>query len=133
MGHIRWASQKRELSGGESGTQGGESDTGIMDSTNTIMHVFEENKIYLTNITGERGQSNEENAIMQEAESDINVDSATEQREEGVTMAREEGGEQSQGVAGEGLTPYVFLTLEELQNLRETIKKSLRELDQNRE
>ena len=73
---------------------------------------------------------------MQEAESDINgVDSATkEQREGGVTMAREEGWEQSQGVAGEGLTPYVFLTLEELQNLRKTIKKSLRELDdQDRE
>ena len=134
VGRIRWASQKRELSGGESGTQGGESDTGIMDSTNTIMHVFEENKIDLTNITGERGQSSGENAIMQEAESDINgVDSATKQREGGVTMAREEGGEQSQGVAGEGLTPYVFLTLEELQNLRETIKKSLRELDQDRE
>ena len=105
-----------------------------MDSTNTIMHVFEENKIDLTNITGERGQSSGENAIMQEAESDINgVDSATKQREGGVTMAREEGWEQSQGVAGEGLTPYVFLTLEELQNLRETIKKSLRELDQDRE
>ena len=48
-------------------------------------------------------------------------------------MAREEGWEQSLGVAGEGLTPYVFLTLEELENLRETIKKSLRELDQDRE
>ena len=49
-------------------------------------------------------------------------------------MVREEGWEQSQGVAEEGLTPYVFLTLEELQNLRKTIKKSLRELDdQDRE
>ena len=48
-------------------------------------------------------------------------------------MTREEDEEQSQGVAGEGLTPYVFLTLEELQNLRETIKKSLRELDLDRE
>ena len=135
VGRIRWASQKRELSGGESGMQGGKSDTGIMDSTNTIMHVFEVNKIDLTNITGERGQSSGENAIMQEAESDINgLDSATKQREGGVTMAREEGWEQSQGVAGEGLTPYVFLTLEELENLRETIKKSLRELDdQDRE
>ena len=109
--------------------QGGKSDKGIMDSTNTIMHVFEENKIDLTNITGERGLSSGENAIMQEAESDINgVDSAKkEQREGGVTMAREEGWEQSQGVAREGLTPYVFLTLEELQNLRKTIKKSLGE------
>ena len=73
---------------------------------------------------------------MQEAESDINVmDSATkEQREGGVTMVREEGWEQSPGEAEEDLTPYVFLTLEELQNLRKIIKKSLRELDdQDRE
>ena len=63
------------------------------------------------------------------------VDSATkEQREGGVKMVREEGWEQSPGVAEEGLTPYVFLTLEELQNLRKIIKKSLRELDdQDRE
>ena len=106
-----------------------------MDSTNTIMHVFEENNIDLTNITGERGQSNVEDEIMQEAESGFKVDSATakEQRGEGVTMTMEEGGEQSQGAAREGLTPYVFLTLEDLEKLRETIKKSLRELDQDRE
>ena len=108
---------------------------GTMDSTNTIMDVFYEKNIDLTNITGERGQSNVEDEIMQEAESDINVDSATakEQRGEGVIMTMEEGGEQSQGAAGEGLTPYVFLTLEDLEKLRETIKKSLRELDQDRE
>ena len=63
------------------------------------------------------------------------VDSATkEQREGGVTMVREEGWEQSPGVAEEGLTPYGSLTLEELKNLRKTIKKNLRELDdQDRE
>ena len=128
VGRIRWASQRRrelselrELSGEASGTQGGESDTSIMDSTNTKW---------------EGGESNGENAVMQEAESDIYVmDSATEeQREGGETMGREEGWEQSPGVAEEGLTPYEFLPLEELQNLRETIKKSLRELDnQDRE
>ena len=43
-------------------------------------------------------------------------------------------GEQSPGVAEEGLTPYGSLTLEELKNLRKTIKKNLRELDdQDRE
>ena len=101
--------------------QGGESDTSIMDSTN---------------IKWEGGESNGENAVMQCDESEINVmDSATkEQWEGGETMGREEGWEQSPGEAEEGLTPYVFLTLEELQNLRKIIKKSLRELDdQDRE
>ena len=80
VARIRWTSQKK-LYGGESG----ESDMGTMDSANTIMDVFYEKNIDLTNITGERGQSNVEEEIMQHAESDINVDSATakEQRGEG--------------------------------------------------
>ena len=124
VARIRWTSQKK-LYGGESG----ESDT--MDSANTIMDVFYEKNIDLTNITGERGQSNVGDEIMQHAESDINVDSATakEQRGEGVIRTTEESGEQSQAAAGEGLTPYIFLTLEELEKLRETIRKTLREID----
>ena len=90
-----------------------------------------------TNTKWERGESNGENAVMQYAESEINVmDSTTkEQWEGGETMGREEGWGQSSGEAeGCGLTPYVCLTLEELQNLRKIIKKSLRELDdQDRE
>ena len=58
---------------------------------------------------------------------------AKEQRGEGVTMTMDEGGEQSQGAARESITPYVFLTLEELQALRETIKKSLKDLGEDKD
>ena len=48
-------------------------------------------------------------------------------------MTMEEGGEQSQGAVRGSTTPYVFLTLEELQALRETIKSSLKELGQDKD
>ena len=82
-----------------------------MDSANTVMDVSYE--------------------MTQFTESDSMVDSATaeEQRVEAVIRTTEESGEQSQAAAGEGLTPYIFLTLEELEKLRETIRKTLREID----
>ena len=124
VARIRWTSLKKLY-----GRESGESNT--MDSANTIMDVFYEKNIELTNITGERGQSNVRDEMMQHTESDIKVDSATakEQREEGVIRTTEESGEQSQAAAGEGLTPYTFLTLEVLEKLRDTIRKTLREID----
>ena len=99
------------------------------------MDVFYENNTDLTNIIGERVQSNVEDEIMKEAESGSKVDSATakEQRREGETMTMEESGEQSQGAVRGSTTPYVFLTLEELQALRETIKKSLKDLGEDKD
>ena len=82
-----------------------------MDSANTVMDVSYE--------------------MTQFTESDSMVDSAKakEQRVEAVIRTTEESGEQSQATAGEGPTPYTFLTLEELEKLRETIRKTLREID----
>ena len=42
-------------------------------------------------------------------------------------MTKKAEGAQSQGEVRGRTTPYVFLTLEELDNLRATIKKTLRE------
>ena len=46
VARFRWTSQKK-LSGGESGTHEGESDMGIMDSTNTIMQELHKLLIWL--------------------------------------------------------------------------------------
>ena len=46
---------------------------------------------------------------------------------EGENMTRETEGDQSQGEVRGRTTPYVFLTLEELEALRTTIKKTLKD------
>ena len=112
-----------------------ESEVDTMDETNTIMDVWYENNTDLTNITGERVQSIVDDEIMKEAESGSKVDSATakEQWIEGEIMTMEEGGEQSQGAVRGSTTPYVFLTLEELEALWETIKKTLKDLGEDKD
>ena len=48
-------------------------------------------------------------------------------------MTREAEGEQSQGEVRGSTTPYVFLTLEELEALRATIKKTLKDLGEGKD
>ena len=74
VARIRWTSPKK-LCKEELVTQDSEGDT--LDESNTIMDVWYENNIDLTDITGER--SIVEDEVMNEAESGSKVDSTKEQ------------------------------------------------------
>ena len=127
VARIRWTSPKK-LCKEEPVTQDSEGDT--LDESNTIMDVWYENNIDLTNITGEH--SIVEDDVMNEAESGSKVDS-TKKWIKGKNMTREAEGDQSQGEVRGSTTPYIFLTLEELEALRATIKKTLKDLGEGKD
>ena len=100
-----------------------------LDESNTIMDVWYEHNTDMTDITGER--SNVEYELMQEAHNS-KVDS-TKEGIEGENLTKKAEGAQSQGEVRGSTTPYVFLTLEELEALRATIKKTLKDLGEGKD
>ena len=116
---IRWTSPKILLK--EEPVTPDSGDT--LDESNTIMDVWYECNMDMTDIT--REQSNVEYEMMQETHNS-KVDSSKEWIEDDNVFKKPQG-VQSQGEVRGRTTPYVFLTLEELDNLRATIKKTLRE------
>ena len=116
---IRWASPQLLIKE-EPMTQGE-----TLDESNTVIDIWYENKQDITDIRGE-----ESNMEGDDATTNLQVDSSKWTLKEliqvdNITEEAQEG--QSQGGVRGVTTPYIFLPLQELDELKATIRKTLRE------
>ena len=118
---IRWTSPKLLLK--EEPVTPDSGDT--LDESNTVIDIWYESSTDMTDITGERSNMEEDDATH-----NLQVDSSKWTLKEWTevdNVAEKTQEVQSQREVRGRTTPYVFLPLQELDKLRATIRKTLRE------